>query len=185
MTTNAAPRPSCRTAIRNAGALMLATAIIVAAMSTPASAASATTVRHIALAATYTGGPDTITSFRCVSVSAPSTCHGTAAGAATYAGGWTGTSHYVYRFLVAPSGTVTVDISELFEGSVEGCGTGTFTVLTHETIEPSGTAQGRWVIPALGSDDLSQLTGTGTSTGGYATDGTGSGQLTGRLLCRA
>ena len=75
--------------------------------------------------------------------------------------------------------------ARLFEGSVEGCGTGTFTVLTRETIEPSGTAQGRWVIPALGSEDLSQLTGTGTSTGSYAPDGTGSGQLSGRLLCRA
>ena len=80
---------------------------------------------------------------------------------------------------------MTVDISELFEGTVEGCGRGTFTVLTHETIEASGAAQGRWVIPALGTDDLSQLTGTGTSTGSYATDGTGGGQLTGRLLCRA
>jgi hypothetical protein len=184
MTKNAAPLPSCRTAIRNAGALMLATATIVAAMLTPASAASAATPRHIALAATYTGGPDTITSFRCVPASAPSTCHGTAQGAATSAGVWTGTSHYVYRFLVAPSGTVTVDISELFEGTIEGCGTGTFTVLTHETIEPSGTAHGRWVIPALGTDDLRQLTGTGTSTGSYAPDGAGGGQLTGRLLCR-
>ncbi|MDQ1459688.1 MAG: hypothetical protein QOI08_1172 [Actinomycetota bacterium] len=184
MTTNAAPGSSCRTAIRNAGALMLATAIIVAVMLTPASAASAATPRHIALAATYTGGPDTITSFRCVLASAPSTCHGTAEGAATYAGGWLGTSHYVYRFLVAPSGTVTVDISELFEGAVEGCGTGTFTVFTHETIEPSGTAQGRWVIPALGTDDLRRLTGTGTSTGSYAPDGAGGGQLTGRLLCQ-
>ncbi|MCU1467667.1 MAG: hypothetical protein JWM72_3595, partial [Actinomycetia bacterium] len=51
MTTNAAPGSSCRTAIRNAGALMLATAIIVAVMLTPASAASAATPRHIALAA--------------------------------------------------------------------------------------------------------------------------------------
>jgi hypothetical protein len=164
---------------------MLATATIVAAMLTPASAASAATPRHIALAATYTGGPDTITSLRCAPATVPPTCHGTAEGDATYAGGWSGTSHYVYRFLIAPSGTVTVDISELFEGTVEGCGTGTFTVLTHETIEPSGTARGRWVIPALGTDDLSGLTGTGTSTGSYAPDGTGGGQLTGRLLCPA
>jgi len=184
MTTNAAPRPSCRTAIRNAGALILTTATIIAATLTPASAASAATPRHIALAATYTGGPDTITIFRCDPPSAPSTCHGTAEGAATYTGGWTGTSHYAYRFLVAPSGTITVEIRELFEGAVEGCGSGTFTVLTHETIEPSGTAQGRWVIPALGTDDLSNLTGTGTSTGSYTPDGAGSGQLTGRLLCR-
>ena len=185
MTTNAAPRPSCRIAIRNASALILATATMVAAMLTPASAASTATPRHIALAATYTGGPDTITSFRCDPASAPVSCHGTAEGAATYAGGWSGTSHYIYRFLVAPAGTVTVDISERFEGTVEGCGTGTFTVLTRETIEPSGTAHGRWVIPALGSDDLSQLTGTGTSTGSYAPDGSGSGELTGRLLCRS
>ncbi len=163
---------------------LLATASILAAMLTPASAASAATPRHIVFAATFTSGPDTITSFRCVSASVPSTCHGTAEGAATYAGGWSGTSHYVYRFLVAPSGTVTTHISERFKGTVEGCGTGTFTVLSHETIEPSGTAQGRWVIPALGTDDLSHLTGTGTSTASYAPDGTGSGQPTGRLLCR-
>jgi len=185
MTTNAARWPSGRTAVRNAGALMLATATIFAAMLTLSSAARATTVRHIALAATYTGGPDTITSFRCDPATVPATCHGTAEGDAAYTGGWTGTSHYVYRFLVAPSGSVTVDISERFEGTVEGCGTGTFTVLTRETIEPSGAAEGRWVIPALGSDDLSQLTGAGTSTGSYAPDGTGRGQLTGRLLCRA
>ena len=184
MTTNAAPRPSCRTAIRNASALILATAAIVAAMLTPASAASAATPQPIALAATFTSGPDTTTSFRCVPASVPSTCHGTAQGDATYAGGWSGTSHYIYRFLVAPSNTVTVDISERFEGTVEGCGTGTFTVLTHETIEASGTAQGRWVIPALGTDDLRQLTGTGSSTGSYAPDGAGGGQLTGRLLCQ-
>jgi len=184
MTTNAAPRPSCRTAIRNASALILATAAIVAAILTPASAAGAATTRHIAVAATYTGGPDTITSFRCVPASAPSTCHGTAQGDATYAGGWSGTSHYTYRFLVAPSGTVTVDISERFEGTVAGCGTGTFTVLTRETIEPSGTAHGRWVIPALGTDDFRHLSGTGTSTGSYAPDGAGGGQLTGRLVCR-
>jgi hypothetical protein len=164
----------------------LATATIVAAMLTPASAAAAATPEPIALAATFTSGPDTTTSFRCVPASVPSTCHGTAEGAATYAGGWSGTSHYVYRFLVAPSGTVTADISERFEGSVQGCGTGTFTVLTRETIEPSGKAQGHWVIPASsGTDDLSRLTGTGTSTASYAPDGTGSGQLTGRLLCRA
>ena len=184
MTTNSARQPSCRTAIRSAGALVLATATIIAAMLTPASAAGAATPRHIALAATYTGGPDTFTSFRCAPASAPSTCHGTAEGIAAYAGGWTGTSHYVYRFLVAPSGTVTVEISELFEGTVEGCGTGTFMVLTHETIEPSGTAQGHWVIPASsGTDDLSLLTGTGTSTGSYAPDGAGGGQLTGRVSC--
>ena len=180
---NAAPRSSSRTANRNAGTLMLVTATIVAAMLTSASAASAASSRHIALAATYTGGPDTITSLRCVPAPAPSTCHGTAEGAATYAGGWKGTSRYVYRFLVAPSGTVTVDIRELFKGTIEGCGTGTFTVLTHETIEPSGTAQGRWVIPALGTDDLSDLTGTGTSTGSYTPDGSGGGQLTGRVSC--
>src|SRR5205823_6206549 len=109
--------------------------------------------------------------------SAPATCHGTAEGAASYNGGWSGSSRYVYRFLVGPSGTVTVDISELFEGTVEGCGTGTFSVRTHETIEASGSAQGRWVISALGTDDLRQLTGNGTSTGSYAPDGSGSGQL--------
>ena len=183
MTSNAAPPPSSRTVIKATSALMLATAAILAAMLTPASAAGAATPRHVAVAATYTGGPDTITSFHCVPASAPSTCHGTAEGAATYAGGWSGTSRYVYRFLVAPSGTVTVEIRELFEGTVEGCGTGTFTVLTYETIEPSGAAQGRWVIPALGTDDFRQLIGTGISTGSYAPDGAGGGELNGYISC--
>ena len=183
MTKHAAPRSACRTATRNLGALMATTATILAAILIPASTAGAAPPRQIALAATFTAGPDTTTSFRCVPASVPSTCHGTAEGAATYTGGWSGTSHYVYRFLVAPSGTVTVEISERFEGSVEGCGTGTFTVLSRETIEPSGTAHGRWVIPALGTDAFKQLTGTGTSTGSYAPDGTGTGELTGRLLC--
>ena len=119
MTTNSSVRPPRRTATRRVGALILATAAILAAMLTPASDAAAATPRHIALAATYTGGPDTITSFRCDPASAPSTCHGTAQGAAIYAGGWSGTSHYVYRFLIAPSGTITVHISERFEGTVE------------------------------------------------------------------
>lgn len=187
MTTNAALRPSCRMAIRNASALLLATVAILAAMLTAASGAAGASPRgHLALAASYTGGPDTITSLRCVPASAPSTCHGTAEGAATYAGGWSGTSHYTYRFLVAPSGTVTVEIRELFEGTVEGCGAGTFSVLTHETIGPSGMAQGRWVIPAAsGTDDLSHLSGTGTSTGSYAPDGSGAGHLIGRVSCRS
>lgn len=182
--THDAPRSGCRVATSNVGARMATTATIVAVILTLASAAGAANPRQIALAATFTAGPDATTSYRCVPASVPSTCHGTAEGAATYSGGWSGTSHYVYKFLIAPSGTVTVEITERFEGSVEGCGTGTFTVLSRETIEPSGTAHGRWVIPAIGTDDFKQLTGTGTSTGSYAPDGTGTGGLTGRLVCQ-
>ena len=182
MTKNRRLRTSRLGATRKAAALVLATTAILVAMMAPAALASAAQ-RDIVLAATYSGGPDTITSFRCAPASGPSTCHGTAAGAATYAGGWSGTSHYEYRFLVGPSGTVTVEISELFEGTVAGCATGSFTVLTHETIEPTGAAHGRWVVPALGTGDLTLMTGSGTSTGNYGPDGAGTGQLAGHLNC--
>jgi len=136
------------------------------------------------ISASYTGGPDTVTSFRCVPADTPATCHGTASGDATYAGGWTGTSHYEYRFVIAATGAYTVDIIERFEGIVAGCGNGTFVVRTHELIEPTGVAQGRWVIARGGTGDLLALTGTGSSAAVYAPDGTGDGTITGAVTCR-
>ena len=183
MTTNAALRPSGRTFIRRPSTLAFAAVAVLEAMLMSVPTAGAAATHHNVLTATYTSGPDTITSFRCTPAPAPSTCHGTAEGAATYTGGWSGTSHYAYRFHVARSGTVTVEIREQFAGTVEGCGTVTFTVLTHETIDPFGQARGRWVIPTGETDSSNHLTGTGTSTGSYTPNGAGSGQLTGRVHC--
>src|SRR4051794_22179444 len=87
--------------------------------------------------ATFTGGPDTVTAFRCVPADPIATCHGTAGGDAVYSGDWTGTSHYDYRFVITAAGSYTVDIIERFEGTVKDCGQGTFDVRTHETIEPT------------------------------------------------
>src|SRR5205814_6144335 len=86
------------------------------------SGAAAAAPRVESVSATFTGGPDTITSFGCMPVDQPVTCHGTAGGEAAYSGGWIGTSHYDYRFLILPSGTYIIDLVERFSGSVAGCG---------------------------------------------------------------
>jgi hypothetical protein len=146
-------------------------------------AASASPPLH-SVSATFTGGPDTVTSFQCVPADRPVICRGTAGGDAAYAGGWTGTSHYDYRFVILPSGSYIVDLVERFHGTVEGCGEGTFVVRSHETIAATGVAHGRWVIAPGGTGDFSGLSGAGRSAAVYALDGSGSGTITGRLICR-
>ena len=153
------------------------------AMLAPGSSAGAATRDRIAIGASYTAGPDTVTRMRCMPTSAPSSCRGTAAGDATYVGGWAGTSHYIYRFVIAPTGQWAVEISEQFLGTIAGCGAGAFTVVTHETIDPSGEARGSWAITGPLTGDFRRLTGNGTSTASYALDGTGTGQITGRVGC--
>jgi hypothetical protein len=145
-------------------------------------AASAAPLLH-PVSATFTGGPDTVTSLQCVPADRPVTCRGTAGGDAAYAGGWMGTSHYDYSFVVLPSGSYIVDLVERFHGTVEGCGEGTFVVRTHETISPTGVGTGRWIIAPGGTGDFAALSGTGRSTAVYAADGSGGGAITGRLMC--
>jgi hypothetical protein len=158
---------------------------VVAAMAvglTP-NAASAGPLLH-SVSATFSGGPDTVTSFRCVPADRPVICRGAAGGDAAYSGGWTGTSHYDYRFVILPSGSYIVDLVERFHGTVEGCGEGTFVVRSHETIAATGVAHGRWVIAPGGTGDFTGLSGAGRSSAVYALDGSGSGTITGRLICR-
>src|SRR5436305_1622981 len=149
-------------------------------MASPAGAAP----QRQSTTATFTGGPDTVTTFRCEPADAIATCHGTAGGNAVYSGDWTGTSHYDYRFVITATGSYSVDITERFEGSVNGCGQGTFVVRTHESIEPTGVARGRWVIAPQGTGDFSDLAGAGSSAAVYAVDGTGAGTITGAVICR-
>src|SRR4051812_18016915 len=104
-------------------------AVALGLMASPAGAAP----RTQSISATYTGGPDTVTSFQCVPADRVATCHGTASGGAIYSGDWAGTSHYDYRFVVTATGSYTVDIIERFEGTIKGCGQGTFDVRTHES----------------------------------------------------
>lgn len=164
---------------RRLGVLCAVAAMAVGTMSGSASAAP---LLH-SVSATFSGGPDTITSFQCVPADRPVTCRGTAGGDAAYAGAWTGTSHYDYSFVILPSGSYIVELVERFQGTVEGCGKGTFVVRTHESISPVGVGSGRWAIAAGGTGDFTHLTGTGTSSAVYAVDGTGSGTVTGRVLC--
>src|SRR5436305_4948150 len=93
-------------------------AVAFGVMAGPAGAAP----QRQSITATFTGGPDTVTTFRCVPADRIATCHGTAGGNAVYSGDWAGTSHYVYRFVITATGTYTVDITERFEGTVKGCG---------------------------------------------------------------
>src|SRR5260370_104849 len=102
--------------------LCVVAAMAIGVMSTSAGAAP----QAQSVSATFTSGPDVITSFRCVPADRTATCHGAAGGEAVYSGAWTGTSHYDYRFVIMPSGSYTVDSVERFEGTVEGCGEGTF-----------------------------------------------------------
>ena len=164
---------------RRLAVLIAAAAMAIGVMS---STAGAVPLFHPA-SATFTSGPDTVTSFQCVPATQPVTCHGAAGGEAVYSGGWTGASHYDYRFIILPSGSYIVDSVERFHGTVDGCGKGTFVIRTHETIAASGEAHGRWAIASGGTGDFVNLTGVGTSTAVYAVDGTGGGTITGRLLC--
>src|SRR4051794_37035396 len=102
---------------RQLSALCSVVAVAVGIMATPAGAAAQTQ----SISATYHGGPDTVTSFRCVPADRVATCQGTAGGDAVYSGDWTGTSHYDYRFVITATGSYSVDITERFEGSVNGC----------------------------------------------------------------
>ena len=149
-------------------------------LSTPASAAD----QRQSISATFTGGPDTVSNFRCVPIDRPATCHGAASGDAAYAGDWTGTSHYDYLFVITATGSYSVDIIERFYGTVQGCGQGTFVVRTHEMIDPTGVARGQWVISPGGTGDFLNLTGAGSSAAAYAADGTGGGTIKGALMCR-
>src|SRR3954452_6754167 len=149
-------------------------------MASPAGAAP----QRQSITATFTGGPDTVTTFRCVPADPVATCHGTAGGDAVYSGDWTGTSHYDYGFVITATGSYTVDIIERFEGTIDGCGQGAFVVRTHESIDPTGVARGRWVIAPQGTGDFSNLTGAGSSAALYAVDGTGDGTITGVVMCR-
>ena len=165
---------------RRLGVLCGLAAMAIGAMSGVAGAAP---LLH-PVSATFAGGPDTVTSFQCVPASQPVTCRGTAEGNAAYAGDWAGTSHYDYSFVILPSGSYIVELVERFHGTVEGCGAGTFVVRTHETISPTGVGSGRWVIATGGTGDFAGLAGAGRSTAVYTPDGSGTGTITGRLMCR-
>ena len=182
MTTSTTSRPATRM-IGKLAVFGFTTIWTLGAMLAPGSSAGAATPDRIAIDANYNAGPDTVTSLRCMPTSAPSSCRGTAAGDATYVGGWAGNSHYTYRFVIAPTGQWAVEINEQFLGTIAGCGDGAFTVVTHETIDPSGNAHGTWAITGPGTGDFLHLTGNGTSTARYALDGTGTGQITGRVSC--
>jgi hypothetical protein len=112
----------------------------------------------------------------------PVVCRGTAVGGATYTGDWSGTSTYSYGFAYLPSGAFVVAITEQVAGTVAACGTGSFTVLSRETILPSGAAHGEWTIIA-GTGELLGLRGRGTSTAQYQANGTGTGATVGRVVC--
>jgi len=156
-------------------------ATLLAAITLPATASVAGDSGPTAVEATFAvPTADTVTSIGCD----PVVCHGTAIGAATYSGGWAGVSTYAYRFIYAPSGTLVVDITEQFTGTINACSadTGTFTVVSHETIVASGAAHGEWTIVA-GTGGLLGLTGRGTSNASYLPTGVGAGSLAGHVQC--
>src|SRR5437660_328296 len=93
--------------------LCLVAAVAFGVTATPAGAAP----QRQSITATFTGGPDTVTTFVCVPADAIATCHGTAGGNAVYSGDWAGTSHYDYRFVITATGSYSVDIIERFEGT--------------------------------------------------------------------
>lgn len=112
--------------------------------------------------ATYTAGPDTLTSLRCAPQTVATICHGEAFGAATYSGDWNGTSTYTYRYVVDRRGTYHVDIIEEFTGRVAGCGAGSFLVRTHETIDAFENATSTFtVIGHRGRGELAGMTAHG------------------------
>jgi hypothetical protein len=159
---------------------IMASAYLIIAGALPAAAGTS-----FPFTATYASGPDTITAQHCAPANGGTICTGEAFGMASYSGGWDGTSTYTYRYSVDARGTYHVIITESVTGSVPGCGRGSFTVRTVETIDSSGLASSTFALVAhAGSGDLSAISGHGTGSGAYSVDGTGSGSISGTVACR-
>ncbi len=169
-----------RTTAARALGVIAAVATLIIGGALPAGASSTSTP----FSATYTSGPDTLTSLRCAPHNVAAVCHGEAFGVATYSGDWDGTSTYTYRYVVDPRGTYHLDIIEEFTGLVAGCGAGSFLVRTHETINALGNATSTFtVIGHGGSGELAGMTAHGHGVATYLTDSTGSGSITGASRC--
>lgn len=157
-----------------------ASAYLIVAGAPPAAAA----VSSFPFTATYASGPDTPTAQHCARSSSGTVCTGEAFGTASYSGGWDGTSTYAYRYAVDARGTYHLVITETFTGSVPGCGVGSFTVHTVETIEPTGLASSSFaVVGHAGTGELSAMSGHGTGVAAYNLDTTGSGSISGIGVC--
>ncbi len=74
--------------------------------------------------------------------------------------------------------------TQIFTGTVAGCGTGTLVFLSTGRGSTTGTTTAAWTIAeGFGTGDLVHATGTGTTTVAPASDGSLSSTLTGRITC--
>lgn len=114
-------------------------------------------------------------------------CRGTAYSGAptTITGDWTGRTEYAYGWLMLPSGATYAANLETFTGTVDGCGTGSFTYYMTGVQRPDGTVDTRWtVIDGLGTGDFVRLRGEGTLVGVFRDDYTSAGDFRGWVRCR-
>jgi hypothetical protein len=112
-------------------------------------------------------------------------CHGTGAGKATISGSWQGITTYEYGFATTPANLTYFTITETFEGTVTGCGTGAMTYRLAGTVDSGGKILDDWnIVEGFGSGDLARVTGHGTQLGTYNPDFSQSGDFSGDLACR-
>jgi hypothetical protein len=74
--------------------------------------------------------------------------------------------------------------TQIFTGSVAGCGTGTLVFLSLGRGSTTGPTTGTWTIAeGFGTGDLADAVGSGTTTTGPGSDGTLSSKFSGRITC--
>jgi hypothetical protein len=71
-----------------------------------------------------------------------------------------------------------------FEGTIEGCGSGTVMVTEVITSSDGTEASGTWaIVESSGTEDLADAAGGGTFTASQAADGSGVAEATGTISC--
>ena len=74
--------------------------------------------------------------------------------------------------------------TQIFNGTVKGCGTGSMVMLATGRGSTTGTTTSSWIIAeGFGTGDLAKATGTGTTTLPPASSGSTSETLAGRITC--
>lgn len=160
-----------------------------AAASSPASSTTTTaSTNTVSVKAHWENPPDSF------SLTAPCTdtdyipktglCHGTGAGEATVTGSWQGTTVYEYGFATTPANLTYVTVTETFEGTIPGCGTGAMSYRIGGTVDAAGKIATEWeIVDGFGSGELASVRGHGTQLGTYNPDFSQTGDFSGELDC--
>jgi hypothetical protein len=111
----------------------------------------------------FTGSPPVLVGgdFGC-DPTAPTRCVGTFRNTRTLSGDFTGTAYQVGTATLLPDGTYQGAGLVLFTGAVNGCGSGTLTIIESGRLDPAtGAGWGTWEITSgEGTGDLANVGGT-------------------------